>query len=298
LGVAAATAGQALTTATAAEASTATPPTAAPGETLSVRTSDGLTLSAAVYGDPAAPEILFVHGLGQSALSWHRQIAHLATRFRTVTFDLRGHGASSVPDSPDAYADGARWAADIRSVREATGLRRPTLVGWSFGALTVGHYLKHYGARDLHGVALTGPVTKFSPELLQPRGLEIGGKLASADLSVRIQGIRETLDATFAKPLTRDEHDRMLVINSLSPRALQLGYGLVGGEGVDEAFGEPARLFVTYGAKDAITRPEMARRVLDLNDNARLSVYPEAGHAPFYDESARFNRDLARFVTT
>lgn len=83
----------------------------------------------------------------------------------------------------------------------------------------------------------------------------------------------------------------MLVISSLSPRALQLGHGLVGGEGVDEAFGEPSRLLVTYGAKDAVTRPEMARRVLDLNDNVRLSAYPDAGHAPFYDE-------LARFVTT
>lgn len=273
------------------------PPAPVPGKSLSVATPDGLTLSATTYGDPAAPEILFVHGLGQSGLSWHRQIAHLADRFRLVTFDMRGHGASSVPDSPDAYADGARWAADIRSVREAAELRRPTLVGWSFGALTVGHYLKHYGARDVRGVALTGPVTKFSPDLLQPRALEIGAKLASADLPVRIEGIRETLDATFAKPLTRDEHDRMLVINALSPRALQLGYGLVGGEGVDEAFGRPSRLFVTYGAKDAITRPEMARRVLDLNDNARLDVYPDSGHAPFHDDYARFNRDLARFAS-
>ncbi|MFE6526764.1 alpha/beta fold hydrolase [Streptomyces sp. NPDC057794] len=298
LGAAAAAAVQTFAAGTAHATLTADTTLPAAGETQSVRTPDGLTLSAAAYGNPAAPEVLFVHGLGQSALSWHRQVEHLAARFRIVTFDMRGHGASSVPDSPDAYADGARWAADIRSVREAFGLRRPTLVGWSFGALIVGHYLKHYGAQDLRGVALTGPVTKFSPELLQPRGLEIGGKLASSYLSVRIQGIRETLEATFAKPLTRDEHDRMLVINSLPPRALQLGYGLVGGEGVDEAFGKPSRLFVTYGAKDAITRPEMARRVLDLNDNARLSVYPDAGHAPFYDEFTRFNRDLARFVTS
>jgi pimeloyl-ACP methyl ester carboxylesterase len=296
LGVAAATATQTLTAGPASAAPSAAPEI--PGEPLTVRTSDGLTLSATAYGAPHAPEILFVHGLGQSGLSWHRQVTHLARRFRVVTFDMRGHGASSVPDSPEAYADGALWAADIRGVREAAGLRRPTLVGWSFGALTVGHYLKHYGAGDLHGVALTGPVTKLSPELLQPRGIEVGGKLASADLSVRIEGIRETLAATFAKPLTRTEHDRMLVINSMSPRALQLGYGLVGGEGVDEAFGTPSRLFVTYGEKDTITRPEMARRVLDLNHRARLSLYPDSGHAPFYDDSARFNRDLTRFVLT
>ncbi|MFE0474878.1 alpha/beta fold hydrolase [Streptomyces sp. NPDC058947] len=296
LGAAATAAAPVLTAGHALAAAAAAPEPPVAGEALEVRTRDGLTLAATVYGDPAAPEILFVHGLGQSGLSWHRQVRRLAARFRLVTFDMRGHGASSVPDSPDAYADGARWASDIRGVREAAGLRRPTLVGWSFGALTVGHYLKHYGAQDLHGVVLTGPVTKFSPELLQRRGLEIGAKLASGDLSVRIEGIRETLDATFAKPLSREDHERMLVVNSLSPRALQLGYGLVGGEGVDEAFGTPSRLLVTYGAKDAITRPEMSRRVLDLNAAARLSVYPDAGHAPFHDEPVRFNRDLERFA--
>jgi pimeloyl-ACP methyl ester carboxylesterase len=296
LGVAAVTAAQTLTT-SASAATTERRAAPVPGASLLVRTPDGLTLSATVYGNPAAPEILFVHGLGQSGLSWDHQVAHLADRFRLVTFDMRGHGASSVPDSPDAYADGARWAADIRSVREAAGLRRPTLVGWSFGALTVGHYLKHYGARDLNGVVLTGPVTKLSPDLLHPQGLEVGGKLASPDLSVRIEGIQETLDATFAKPLTRADYRRMLAVNAMAPRALHLGYGLIGNEGVDEAFGEPARLFVTYGAKDAITRPEMARRVLDLNDNATLSVYPKAGHAPFYDDFARFTQDLVRFAS-
>ncbi|MFE1199523.1 alpha/beta fold hydrolase [Streptomyces olivaceoviridis] len=297
LGVAAVAATEALTATPAGATPTATPADPAPGESLSVRTVDGLTLSATAYGDPSHPEILFVHGLGQSGLCWHRQVEHLASRFRLVTFDMRGHGASSVPDSPDAYADGARWAADIRSVRETAGLHRPTLVGWSFGALAVGHYLKHYGARDLNGVALTGPVTKLSPDLLQPRGIEVGGKLASPDLSVRIEGIQETLDATFAKPLTHSDYRRMLVVNAMSPRALQLGYGLVGGEGVDEAFGKPSRLFVTYGAKDAITRPEMSRRVLGLNPRARLSVYADSGHAPFYDASARFNRELARFAS-
>ncbi|MEK8142516.1 alpha/beta fold hydrolase [Streptomyces sp. M10(2022)] len=101
------------------------------------------------YGNPAAPEILFAHGLGQSRLSWQRQVERLSDHLRVVTFDMRGHGGSSVPDSPDAYADGARWADDIRAVIEAAQLRRPTMVGWSFGALTVGHYLKHYGAHGL-----------------------------------------------------------------------------------------------------------------------------------------------------
>ncbi|WP_107487064.1 alpha/beta fold hydrolase [Streptomyces thermolilacinus] len=90
----------------------------------------GLTLSAKAYGNPAAPGILFVHGLGRSSLSWHRQVEHLAARLRLVTFDMRGHGASSVPDSPDAYADGHAGRP-----ASATCARPPASAGppWSAG---------------------------------------------------------------------------------------------------------------------------------------------------------------------
>ncbi|MFI2346487.1 alpha/beta fold hydrolase [Streptomyces sp. NPDC019443] len=54
---------------------------------------------------------------------------------------------------------------------------------------------------------------------------------------------------------------------------------------------------VTYGAKDAITRPEMPRRLLDLNSHATLSVYATSVHGPFYDDAARFNRELSRFAS-
>jgi non-heme chloroperoxidase len=68
-------------------------------------------------------------------------------------------------------------------------------------------------------------------------------------------------------------------------------------EGLDEAFAKPSRMLVTFGVRDALLLPRMSERVLDLNSNARLSIYPEAGHAPFYEQSRRFNAELAAFVS-
>ncbi len=31
--------------------------------------------------------------------------------------------------------------------------------------------------------------------------------------------------------------------------------------------------------------------------DAEISLYPESGHAPFYDEPDRFNRELATFIS-
>src|SRR6202035_3141779 len=41
---------------------------------ISVKTPDGLTISAQEWGNPAGPEILFIHGFSQSHLSWMRQV--------------------------------------------------------------------------------------------------------------------------------------------------------------------------------------------------------------------------------
>ena len=58
----------------------------------SLTTPDGVPLAVYEAGDPAGPEILFIHGFSQSALSWQRQMTSAAlARFRLIAWDLRGH---------------------------------------------------------------------------------------------------------------------------------------------------------------------------------------------------------------
>jgi len=103
---------------------------AATRETFAARSADGTALLGEMQGDPQAPEILFIHGLRQSRLSWDKQFADPALAgFRLVRFDLRGHGDSDKPASPDAYASAALWGDDIAAVLDAARLRRPVLVG-------------------------------------------------------------------------------------------------------------------------------------------------------------------------
>jgi non-heme chloroperoxidase len=66
---------------------------------LVAKTSDGLNLSVQTYGGVGNDEILFIHGFGQSRLSWSKQTSSsLTEHYRVVTFDLRGHGNSDKPD--------------------------------------------------------------------------------------------------------------------------------------------------------------------------------------------------------
>ena len=68
-----------------------------------VKTPDGPTISAQDWGNPTGPEIVFIHGFSQSHLSWIKQVTgELANDFHMVTYDLRGHGNSDKPLSPNA----------------------------------------------------------------------------------------------------------------------------------------------------------------------------------------------------
>jgi len=275
-----------------------TTPAAPDGSPFEARTPDGLVLSGRAYGDPTKPEILLVHGLCMCRLCWDRQlVAGLVDRFRVVTFDLRGHGDSDKPADSAAYADGGRWADDVAAVIRASKLRRPILVGWSFGGLVVGHYLAKHGSGGVAGVNLVGAVTKQDPALVGPDTLTLAPKLGDPDLGVRTAACRDVLAACFAEPPPRDEFERMLVFYGMVPRALYKGIAPVsGGDKLDAAWAAAPRVLVTFGAKDRFVRRAMAERVLALNPRAKLSVYEAAGHSSHIEDSTRFNRELAAFA--
>lgn len=263
-----------------------------------VRTRDGLTLTGETQGSPDAPEILFVHGLRASRTIWDRQFADpTLARFRLVRFDLRGHGDSSKPEDPTAYADLRRWGDDIASVIAAAGLRRPTLVGWSLAGMVIGRYLTDHGGAALAAINLVGAVTKLSPELLTPASIAFAQTTASEDLRVRAAATARFLRACFAKPPSPVLLDRLLVENGMPPRAVAQGLGQLANSDVDAGYrGFRAPMLVTHGGQDALVRVAMSERTRSIAPDARLSLYPGAGHAAFVEEPARFDRELVALV--
>jgi pimeloyl-ACP methyl ester carboxylesterase len=55
-------------------------------------------------------------------------------------------------------------------------------------------------------------------------------------------------------------------------------------------------LLVSYGAADSIVLPAMAQAIAERCPAARLSEYAGCAHAPFLEQPARFNRELAELA--
>jgi non-heme chloroperoxidase len=265
---------------------------------LQARSSDGTFLAGEAQGDPQAREILFIHGLRQSRLSWDRQFADKTLAdFRMVRFDLRGHGDSDKPTALDAYSDADRWADDVAAVIAEAGLRRPVLVGWSLGGFVAGAYLRKYGGAKVAGFNLVDAVTRLSPDLLTSLAGTFTKTTTSHDLAERAAATAEFLFVCFHRLPTGIELQRMLIINGMTPRAVNEGFVKTKTTDLEPLFQNFAGpILLTHGKHDRLVRTTMSQRIRAIHGNSRLSIFANSGHSPFYEEPGRFNRELAAFA--
>src|SRR6266545_2733694 len=99
-------------------------------ETHTVQGDRGVRLAVREWPS-GGPSILLLHGLASSSHIWDLVAPRLAPRFRVVAYDQRGHGLSGKPSSGYGFD---RLVADAAAVIRSLGLRRPVVVGHSWGA--------------------------------------------------------------------------------------------------------------------------------------------------------------------
>jgi len=264
---------------------------------VSVKTPDGLTISAQDWGNPNGPEILFIHGFSQSHLSWIKQVTHseLAKEFHMVTYDLRGHGNSDKPLEPERYKTGKYWADELQAVMDATGLKRPVLAGWSYGGRIMADYLTTYGTARLAGLNYVDAGQKADPSFVGPnlRNLPL---MASEDLATNIAATRAFLHDCFSIQPTQEEYETMLAFNMMVPPKVRLGLGNRPLQVDDMLRSLKLPVLVTHGAEDKNSKLIAAEYTAKMIPGAKLSVYQGIGHAPFFEDAPRFNAELAVFV--
>jgi pimeloyl-ACP methyl ester carboxylesterase len=263
---------------------------------ISVKTPDGLTIAAQEWGNPQGPEILFIHGFAQSHLSWMRQVnSDLAKEFRIITYDLRGHGNSDKPLTKAPYHDNKAWGDEVKAVMDAAGLKRPVLVGWSYAGRVISDYVTTQGPGKLAGINFVDASIKFFPEFVGEnlKNLTI---MTSEDLATNIAATRAFVRGCFSKQPTADDFEVMLSFNMMVPPKVRAG---LGGRPLDaSAVMSKLKLpvLVTHGAEDRNSKVGNAKYTASVIPGAKLSIYEGIGHAPFYEDAARFNAELAAFV--
>jgi pimeloyl-ACP methyl ester carboxylesterase len=167
--------------------------------------SAGVTLAGEEAGE--GTPVVLLHGLTAT-----RRYVVMGSRslersgHRVVTYDARGHGASTGAEDPDAY-DYDDLVEDLRAVMDDRGIDRAVLVGASMGAHTAVRMALDHPER-VAGLVVATPA--FDPEEDRDEGLKRWDALSDGLRSGGVDGFVEAYGDPQVPEQWKDTIDKVL----------------------------------------------------------------------------------------
>ncbi|GGD60966.1 alpha/beta fold hydrolase [Paenibacillus nasutitermitis] len=262
----------------------------------------GVKLHVEESGNAHGQPLLFIHGGSQSHLCWNKQLySELASDFRLVTMDLRGHGLSEKPK--DGYGEAQLWADDIHAIIQELNLMQPILVGWSFAGIPILDYIRVYGEKDIGGIYFVGAITRLGREAsmvdLGSATLQFSTSFFSNEPMIRVHALDQWLkQCVHHKELSQEEHYFFLGCNVIVPAYVHQGIFTRQVTNDDLLASLTKPVLVAQGMHDRTVNLGVGQRIAEITPSSRLSLYEEAGHAVFWDQPERFNHELREFINS
>ena len=87
------------------------------------------------------PALILIHGIGAARDAWRFMVPRLREHFTVITYDLRGHGVSPMPDGEFGLDE---LVADLERVRQRSGFEKAHFAGHSLGGQIAPAYARQY----------------------------------------------------------------------------------------------------------------------------------------------------------
>jgi 3-oxoadipate enol-lactonase len=230
--------------------------------------------------------VIFAHGGDGNHLCWHRQVAALKHCYRCLSYDAPGFGLT-----PAAASGG------VLSLMDELAIDRAVLVGHSMGGLAVSSVAQNRPDRVRALVMSDTPFGFFTPalsrwagEMLEkiPQGFAVLDHLFAPDFAAREPEAHHLYQAIcrmrLPAPIPQKPADFAAAYIAMRD-APHVDYS---------SFPVPA-LFIV-GDRDELTFPWLIEGTAKAVGGAKLEVIAGAGHSPFYEQTAAYNRVLMEFL--
>jgi 3-oxoadipate enol-lactonase len=251
------------------------------------------TSSAGLYYEASGSgeTVVLIHAFSVDRRMWVPQIALLEGRFRVIRYDLRGHGKSEGPTAPYAPYE------DLRSVLNAVGVNRATLIGLSAGAEIATDFALAYpdrvtrvilAAPGLSGYVPSTPLTWVQP-VFQAAAAGDSERAAKLWADTPIMALRRDLTAAATVAALVAENGRLWSyrtnpVQPLSPPAIKR---------LSEI---RCPALVIVGEEDLPHIKEVAVLLAAGITGAKLVTIPGAGHIVNLDAREAFNQAVEAFL--
>ena len=253
--------------------------------------SNGVELFYDLTGPDDAPVVVFSNSLGTTLEMWDAQVRSLASRYRCLRYDTRGHGRSPAvakPTTIDTLAD------DLAGLLEGLGIDKAHVVGLSLGGMTAQAFAVRYPER-VEGLVLMATSAYMPP----PEGWDERARL------VRAEGMATIVDAVLARWFTPDTatlapeivapvRERFLRLDPLGYAASCLAIRDMDLRDRIKAIAAPT--LVIAGEDDPATPLEMLEDIHSRIPGAALFIVPEAAHLVAVEQPDMVNAELRAFL--
>ena len=247
-------------------------------------------------GDP----VILIHGSGPGVTAyanWRLVMPALAENFRVLAPDMVGFGYSERPANIEYGLQ--TWADQVVGLMDTLELRTANLVGNSFGgaiALRIAsQHPDRVGKLVLMGsMGVPFPITE---------GLErVWGYEPS------FENMRKVLDVfAYSRDLVNDELAEVRYRGSIQPGFQESFAAMFPAprqrwvEAMctpeDDIRRLPHRTLIVHGREDQVIPVQASLRLMELIDNADLSVYSHCGHWSMIERTEDFNRNVSEFFS-
>jgi 3-oxoadipate enol-lactonase len=254
-----------------------------------IRVNDvDLAYDIAGQGEP----VLLIHGLGSARHDWDPQMAELSTRYRVISYDVRGHGDSSKPRGPYSVAQLGEDAAAL--IRELD-LGPVHVVGLSLGGM-----IAFQLAVDEPELVRSLTIINSGPEVV-PHNLRERMLLWTRLLLTALLGPARLGKMLARKLFPKPEQDvlRRAFIHRLAQndrRAYLAVTRAVLGWSVADRIGDVTCPVLVVAAERDYTPIARKRAYVERLRDARLEVIMDSGHATPWDQPKALNQRLLAFL--
>jgi 3-oxoadipate enol-lactonase len=243
-----------------------------------------MTLDHRLRGPEGAPVVVLSNSLGTTSMLWERQLPQLETRYRVLTYDHPGHGASPPLEGPrtiEALAHG------LHELMDDLGLEHVSLCGVSLGGMVgIALALEAPDRVDRLVVACTsahlGP-----PEMWEERAS-----------TVRAEGVDAIANAVAQRWFTPDADDetvervRDLLITTPAEGYARCCEAIASWDVRERLNRISSPTLVVAGADDPATPVQHAELIASRVPGARLRVLERAAHLANVERASAFNTAL------
>lgn len=239
------------------------------------------------------PPLFLIHGIGAARDTWRFAMPELAAHFRVISYDLRGHGSSPMPEGEFGLDE---LVADLEALRAKLGIEKAHFAGHSLGGMIGPAYARKYPDRVLSIGLLSTAAGRTEQDSKNVWAV------VHAMEEKGVGNVLPTLKDRWYTDAFLDQHPeiverRMAQVTGMSSEIFMNVFRIYAGTEMMPWLHEIThRCLVLTGENDGGCNPRLNELIHGALPDSELVILPDLKHSIMLEAGAEVARHMIRFV--